>query len=709
MYELVKGFDLSLGLSNIDSIDIGLLDNFEYLDGCAGCQRHLEHLDSPHRLSPSERKRADLGVELWMPAESTGSQEYRDRLVELAGGSQPACTIYLKLKSGILKPGPSWLVDESGIGGVRRWLGSRHVPDMVDYDMVRGWVNHCRNSHGNICNPDQAPELRDINLIDVIDEVLVPFPHDESSVDYLCLSYVWGSRSQHITITENKLERVPKTVRDAMDIAKGLGKRYLWVDSICIRQSDSAHKQGQIALMHLIYRSAWATIVALDADSAESGISRVQNRTGTGSLDCREEESFCVNGVIFRPIRGSLQQAIDESPWNKRAWTYQEAVLSPRCLYFSEDEVHFECGLVQFCESRCEMSSPPHRANLGQLMDLMRLRGLNDNGPYAHLDPMVFSAVERLIAAPAVDPLDRWPNWTRRKFYTYADTTRDYWNRELTYQSDALAAFTGILNRFSEEMYPGGFSWGLPIEALADALLWEEWSDARHREDFPSWSWLRWAGNKDWRLMVELERPSDLDHHLVPISFWLPRNGSLVVANNTPGMVYPLQDIPSERELGATPPPLEHYQLSQNVLEKLLVVRGWVVPLEVGSMTKGRSYWADATLHISGHDALQCESQYLKKYLSQDQGQGSQSVMWLLQLCCKEAATFGVRSLGVMRPELTFMILGGWDARPVTPVGEATAFPPIATRLGLLRFQIPPNEEFRQLFQNAREEFVFLV
>jgi hypothetical protein len=62
----------------------------------------------------------------------------------------------------------------------------------------------------------------------------------------------------------------------------------------------------------------------------------------------------------LRTVMPTLCQQIPQSNWTTRAWTYQEALLSPRCLYFTPHQVYFECSLVQCCESLDERNSPFH-------------------------------------------------------------------------------------------------------------------------------------------------------------------------------------------------------------------------------------------------------------------------------------------------------------------------------------------------------------
>ncbi|KAF2735844.1 heterokaryon incompatibility, partial [Polyplosphaeria fusca] len=65
---------------------------------------------------------------------------------------------------------------------------------------------------------------------------------------------------------------LPKTIEDAIIVCKRVGARYIWIDSLCIDQSNVADKLNQVKLMDRIYQGAAATIVVLDSVNAHSGI-----------------------------------------------------------------------------------------------------------------------------------------------------------------------------------------------------------------------------------------------------------------------------------------------------------------------------------------------------------------------------------------------------------------------------------------------------
>jgi hypothetical protein len=127
-----------------------------------------------------------------------------------------------------------------------------------------------------------------------------------------------------------------------MTIVRALHKRYLWIDRYCIWESEDKHLQ--IQNMDQIYRNALCTIVAVDGDSSESGL------CGISSL--RSVQQRLQIGVgIFVTTLPNLSQQLSKSVWAIRGWTYQEAVLSRRCLFFTKDQVYFACRTMLRCEA----------------------------------------------------------------------------------------------------------------------------------------------------------------------------------------------------------------------------------------------------------------------------------------------------------------------------------------------------------------------
>jgi hypothetical protein len=91
---------------------------------------------------------------------------------------------------------------------------------------------------------------------------------------YQALSYVWGKKLATITesssgkkikITEN-LEAALRRIRDAVE------PRLLWVDAICIDQSNKSERSAQVEIMQSIYTSAQRVIIWLGEGSKRDSL-----------------------------------------------------------------------------------------------------------------------------------------------------------------------------------------------------------------------------------------------------------------------------------------------------------------------------------------------------------------------------------------------------------------------------------------------------
>lgn len=245
-----------------------------------------------------------------------------------------------------------------------------------------------------------------------------------------------------------------------------------------------------IEIMSKIYQGAWVSIVALDAQNANSGIARTgrratgeaaATRTSTVQLTCTWKERRLMS------LQPTLSQQVARSTWQTRAWTYQEAILSPRCLFFTAAQVYFECNTAQCCESIDESDSSYHSFRAEE-----RVKMLNGWACYGWTQNALGAGVLRnpLVATRFEDRHMREKHRGER----YGDLVECYSAKHMSYDADALNAFQAILGQLSDGGFERGFFWGLPVEMLPQALLWQHRSDAKRRLEFPSWSWAGWRG-----------------------------------------------------------------------------------------------------------------------------------------------------------------------------------------------------------------------
>lgn len=162
------------------------------------------------------------------------------------------------------------------------------------------------------------------------------------------------------------------------------------------------------------------------------------------------------------------------SPWDLRAWTLQEALLSRRCLYFDGSHVYMTCAQEMFHET-LEADEAPDRIPTFQSSTHYWQNGFD------------------IILTDQI--------WRQTTYGAFVDS---YTRRNLTFQADALNACRAALTQMT--LATGvGFLWGLPLKGLASALLWqpEQYHCLQRRTGFPSWSWLGWVGRINYDYWME--------------------------------------------------------------------------------------------------------------------------------------------------------------------------------------------------------------
>ena len=278
-----------------------------------------------------------------------------------------------------------------------------------------------------------------------------------------------------------------------MSFTKVLGKKYLWTDYLCIDQSNELEKGDQIARMWSIYRGAYVTIIALSGNSAEAGLSGFSRTDSYPQLTC------CVKGRRLVGTMPTFSQQAWVTPWSHRAWTLQEAFLSPRCLYFSDHQMYFDCTAMLCCESLDHFRSWAH--------NLTQASNPTNRGFLTWVTDQIGAGGYRI---PLRDPAKRLENWgLKLNLYSY---------RHMTYDKDALRAFEGIAQQL-RTMYPRGFFYDLPIEDFDWGLVWRsQWPPTR-REGFPSWTWAGWKGGLWFGQPFDVTQTRRFSVHLEICSF----------------------------------------------------------------------------------------------------------------------------------------------------------------------------------------------
>lgn len=314
-------------------------------------------------------------------------------------------------------------------------------------------------------------------------------------------------------------------VQDAILLVREIGQRYLWVDSLCIVQDSTSSWELNAKSMHLVYGNAHFTICAADGDATtglravsailsevrnygnrESSFTQTQSPVSSYQTTQDTSVGFPIENherydplIIEHPIRllvsRSPEDVIQGSSWDKRGWTFQERLLSRRCLIFAENLVYFQC--------RSAVMSQDKYSDLSQ-------RGWS-------LDY-------------ATSPLRTLGQLKKKAFWFYMKCVGLYTGRHLTKPKDILTAFQGS-SWLLEQHLQAPLLYGLPRSHFDLSVLWTPVSTLCRRKkavqrdhfspgtptrwqyhftcdqcsslendvgvtEFPSWSWCGWMDGK---------------------------------------------------------------------------------------------------------------------------------------------------------------------------------------------------------------------
>jgi hypothetical protein len=369
-----------------------------------------------------------------------------------------------------------WISNELYAGRVR--------PAMVDDQLIKRWKRHCLEDHGGTCDQTfMTHRVENLRFVDVFDKCIVHFAPD--TVTWTALSYCWGG-PQHHALQRKNLEEyslpgslvddiLPQGIIDAMAVTRALDERYIWIDSLCILQDDDKDKLDMIAAMGTIYAHAVVTIVNAANRKVTQGIPGVSIPRRMQQI--HRMKDFWLVEALDIPCSSGLQGYLHETAWNSRGWTFQEGLLSRRCLIISTDQVYWQCKTSSWCEDSC-------------------WEGTKAEEFYRH-----YSGSN--ILSKLTDYTEE--NWMK----IYRSILEAYSKRELTSESDRLGAVQAILDVLSRDDEEAYF-WGMPKGHMEMALSWTLHKSRNNRREcdakfmdpekgiqsapFPSWSWIGWHG-----------------------------------------------------------------------------------------------------------------------------------------------------------------------------------------------------------------------
>jgi len=274
-------------------------------------------------------------------------------------------------------------------------------------------------------------------------------------------------------------QSLPKTFQDAIEFTRRLGVRYIWIDSLCIIQHDKEDWERESAKMYEVYRKSYLTLAATSSANAEGGcfsrdplfrshyLSLGDEIPGFGNLWVRR--ALAHRGFIFEIVSQGETIDIDEvRPLMSRGWAYQERLLSPRVLHFTNNELVWECMEAFSCECQPEF--------------LDRKDGGED-----------FTKVSHRHCLPIELPPEQWPpKQVEMKTMRWHEVVAEYSQLGLTVPEDRLPGLAGLAKQM-QTITGDTYLAGLWRSTLLLDILWYIETPPPSDNGFvlpgPSWSW----------------------------------------------------------------------------------------------------------------------------------------------------------------------------------------------------------------------------
>lgn len=428
---------------------------------------------------------------------------------------------------------PEWVVESCGIYR-RQWTEADALCGS-SARFARNCINDCLESHEK-CNSQRDSSFLPTRLINVAKSLPDGDPRLEerrrvpSGSRYVALSYCWGGVKPDCMTTlatvSDRMKKIPwdtlpATFQDAVHFTRSLGVDYLWIDSVCIIQGDEEDWIKEAGNMFHVYKDSYVTLAALGGVDSNRGLRSSSNRADSTLVaelqvgDSRwpvyiHREHYLTGFKWERQPSHETLRDEDNYPLLSRAWTYQERMISPRVLFFTNSEVIFQC----FSDADCECGAIRQDSDWmprvlgGPLKPLPKSSLINT---ILHILSVNHDSQvqDELGNKPSGDVQERAANsWRLRVAYTWRSTIASHYSvLKLTAPGDRLAALGAIAEQFQTARPGEKYLAGLWSGSLMADLLWETKNTEGlpiRRNSLPTWSWASVTGAISYLLLDDM-------------------------------------------------------------------------------------------------------------------------------------------------------------------------------------------------------------
>jgi len=163
---------------------------------------------------------------------------------------------------------------------------------------------------------------------------------------YIAISYTWGNSSRnHLILLNNRRYYTTESAIEVLLHVRSQNEiKTIWIDAICINQSNVPEKNDQVRLMGRIYSSAQQTLVWLGPMSRDSAmaidfIPRIKQALEEfqGVKEVTDKMLLEKTSTRYDSPEWQAVGNLFTRPWFQRVWVIQEVALSPAVCFMCGD------------------------------------------------------------------------------------------------------------------------------------------------------------------------------------------------------------------------------------------------------------------------------------------------------------------------------------------------------------------------------------
>ncbi|KAL2207095.1 HET-domain-containing protein, partial [Sarocladium strictum] len=393
---------------------------------------------------------------------------------------------------------------------------------------AKGWLEKCVLDHEG-CRGGRDGGFRPTRLLYLGDKSRISLQTRDdfpNTFSYVTLSHCWGG-ALFIQLQQNNVElfreeiswdSLPQTFKDAISVARRMGFKYLWIDSLCILQDSEQDWLTESKVMGDIYKNAVLNIAASNAQNSRQGCIYPRNpRTIQPELlPADSQYSASKSYLVNSP---GIVQRFDQL--YSRAWVLQESILARRTLDCARDQLFWRCDELVASEELPRGLPPvnlgtmchPSRGIMGTHNEVSSIRSMIQNmKKWQVSNEKIMNSVKSELRGQDAAYLQE--NYGRSSpGGLWGSLVEIYSRMSFTYDSDRPVAISGIIKSFQpflgeywagmwQDLIPGHLVWSI----RSFSALYSTEPSPCYRPSVkraPSWSWLSLEGPVHYREMSE--------------------------------------------------------------------------------------------------------------------------------------------------------------------------------------------------------------